>query len=840
MKLLIMILAVLAMPLFANQPHKLNFQGILTDNLGAPVVDSNYTFGFSIYDAEVAGNKLWEETKALSTSNGIYQTTLGNESTLATLPFDKAYYVQITVNNTVLPLRTKLITVPYAISANTVTGNIAATTQIADSLVVKGLNGLTDHVNFQVAGQLTITTDPASNAIIVTDTGSVIGPQGPAGPQGSVGVDGAPGVDGADGLIGSQGIQGEAGFHCWDINMNRTCDLGTEDINSDKTCDFTDCRGPALQVTTTCDSLQRSNNGPQDPYTCMDSATQIIYYYQGGSSTNYLQIGKITTEPEDVTHWNEAYNHVLPVNDSLHFTSAAFKLIAEQNASNGRDGYLLKSDFIDFRGAADSISILAFQDTSFYNELAGFDTDIYDSIGRATTLLSTSISQLSGSIDDMWTITDDSIYTTNRTVINSNSLKAPLTINKNTPGNMIQAQRSEDGGNIYLGSGSGSKMWPVIGGVSEMTDKGLGIYAYPHDTATYTGFTSAAIFMNARQHYNGQTHNYNPLTSGNLLQVANANNVKMTITHDGKIGMGTTSPVSMLHVKGKPLHAQDYLLIVESDTASASAAIKVKHQDNKEIGIIAGSSGTAIVSDTMIDITPSSDMNINSLGTQLKGRWDTNGLTLKNQGILRVDNPNSNHTTFLSHNTLKLYSTTGYDDITISAGLNDASPASIEWGDDGGEPLQFVQKYCTSGGCGVGRETVMQLKRSKVDIFTDVEITGIVTAQGGFVTSDKRFKQNITQLTGSLNKITALNGYSYDWNQVAFPEKNFSDKAQLGLIAQEVEEIVPEAIHIDDDGYYSVDYQKMIPLLIEAIKEQQVTIESQGKDIEQLKGGGVQ
>jgi hypothetical protein len=57
----------------------------------------------------------------------------------------------------------------------------------------------------------------------------------------------------------------------------------------------------------------------------------------------------------------------------------------------------------------------------------------------------------------------------------------------------------------------------------------------------------------------------------------------------------------------------------------------------------------------------------------------------------------------------------------------------------------------------------------------------------------------------------------------------------MGLLAQSVEKIIPEAVSENADGYKGVDYAKLVPLLIEAIKEQQVQIMQQQKEINQLK-----
>ena len=68
-------------------------------------------------------------------------------------------------------------------------------------------------------------------------------------------------------------------------------------------------------------------------------------------------------------------------------------------------------------------------------------------------------------------------------------------------------------------------------------------------------------------------------------------------------------------------------------------------------------------------------------------------------------------------------------------------------------------------------------------------------------------------------KINQLNGLYYFWNQDQFPEKEFSSERQIGVIAQEVEALFPEMVLTDSEGYKSVDYSRLTPVLIEAVKE---------------------
>lgn len=66
----------------------------------------------------------------------------------------------------------------------------------------------------------------------------------------------------------------------------------------------------------------------------------------------------------------------------------------------------------------------------------------------------------------------------------------------------------------------------------------------------------------------------------------------------------------------------------------------------------------------------------------------------------------------------------------------------------------------------------------------------------------------------------------FDWKTKEFPENAFSDKPQIGFIAQEVLEVLPQVVDQGSDGYYQVDYGRLTPLLVEAVKEQQNEITS--------------
>lgn len=96
-----------------------------------------------------------------------------------------------------------------------------------------------------------------------------------------------------------------------------------------------------------------------------------------------------------------------------------------------------------------------------------------------------------------------------------------------------------------------------------------------------------------------------------------------------------------------------------------------------------------------------------------------------------------------------------------------------------------------------------------------IQATDDITA---FYTSDRTLKVNIENITGALDKVNKLNGVTFDWNEEA-AEKHGKVGREAGVIAQEVEEVLPEVVITRDDGTKAVRYEKLVPLLIEAVKD---------------------
>ena len=94
-----------------------------------------------------------------------------------------------------------------------------------------------------------------------------------------------------------------------------------------------------------------------------------------------------------------------------------------------------------------------------------------------------------------------------------------------------------------------------------------------------------------------------------------------------------------------------------------------------------------------------------------------------------------------------------------------------------------------------------------------LKVAGDIVA---YVSSDKRYKDNVINISSPLDKLSKINGVSFTWNEKSHKK---TGKKDIGVIAQEIEKVLPEIVETRDNGYKAVDYPKLTALLIEAVKE---------------------
>jgi Chaperone of endosialidase/Head domain of trimeric autotransporter adhesin len=156
----------------------------------------------------------------------------------------------------------------------------------------------------------------------------------------------------------------------------------------------------------------------------------------------------------------------------------------------------------------------------------------------------------------------------------------------------------------------------------------------------------------------------------------------------------------------------------------------------------------------------------------------------------------------------------------------DISFSDIVFGFGSSASLTENMRIKGNGNVGIGTNNPLQ----------KLQVAGNICASGTIGScSDIRYKKDFVPVNGSLSSVLALNGIYYYWKKDEFPDMQFNDKRQLGFSAQEVEKLFPEIVMTDTNGYKSVDYGRLTPVLVEAVKEQQKQINEQQQGIDELK-----
>ncbi|MBD3317365.1 MAG: hypothetical protein GF344_16375 [Chitinivibrionales bacterium] len=130
---------------------------------------------------------------------------------------------------------------------------------------------------------------------------------------------------------------------------------------------------------------------------------------------------------------------------------------------------------------------------------------------------------------------------------------------------------------------------------------------------------------------------------------------------------------------------------------------------------------------------------------------------------------------------------------------------------------------------------IMDMYRQATTIYGHLNVTDRITAPTCCSSSDRRFKSDIAPLDSCLNKALQIKPCYFYWNKEDFPDRNIESGRQIGVIAQELEETLPELVHEDLQGYKSVEYGKLVAVLVGAVKEQQRQIDEQREELENVK-----
>ena len=260
---------------------------------------------------------------------------------------------------------------------------------------------------------------------------------------------------------------------------------------------------------------------------------------------------------------------------------------------------------------------------------------------------------------------------------------------------------------------------------------------------------------------------------------------------------------------------------------SGNATISISHDDTSSQASVNGSGRTYIQ-----DVTLDTYGHVTGLATATETVTDTTysvgdgGLTQKNftstlktklDGIASGATANVGDITGVTAGSgISGGGTSG----TVTVSHADTSNLNGNYGISGNTGGNVVQSFVITSDT-YGHVTNLTSASTNLDnryTKPNTTVTFTTVNAGTFnTTSDERAKEGITPITGALDKVQQLGGYSFTLKQ--------TDEKSSGVIAQEVQKVMPELVQEDAEGLLSVQYGNMVGLLIEAIKEQQTQID---------------
>jgi len=177
---------------------------------------------------------------------------------------------------------------------------------------------------------------------------------------------------------------------------------------------------------------------------------------------------------------------------------------------------------------------------------------------------------------------------------------------------------------------------------------------------------------------------------------------------------------------------------------------------------------------------------------------------------------------------------------TITTGTWNGTVIGVLYGGTGGNDQATARTGLGLGTISTQASSAVTITGGTISGITSLAVSGAITATGditAYNTSDRRLKTNISQIQDSLHKVNSINGVTFDWNEEGqksrqSEEEIFGNRREAGVIAQEIEEVLPEVVVTRKDGYKAVRYEKLVPLLIEAIKELTAKVEMLESKIE--------
>jgi hypothetical protein len=318
------------------------------------------------------------------------------------------------------------------------------------------------------------------------------------------------------------------------------------------------------------------------------------------------------------------------------------------------------------------------------------------------------------------------------------------------------------------------------------------------------------------------------LISGNFNATGAVNASSMRVASSGVAFLGSSSgtitvqPTSVAGTTTITLPATSGTVVTTGDSGTVTSTMIADGTIvNGDISASAAIAVSKLAASTISGITLGNNLNTLTLATSGTG---LSGSTTYNGSGAATFTVTSNATSANTGSAIVARDSSGnFSAGTITATLSGTATTSTNSTitDDTSTNATHYPNF-VAGTSGAQGEKVSSTK------FTFNPSTGLLTSTDYNSSSDKRLKSNIKTVEGALDKVNSLRGVTFKWKE--------GGSDSIGLIAQEVQKVIPEVVTKDDNGYLGIRYTNLIGVLVEAIKEQQDQINTLKKQIEKLNG----
>lgn len=760
----------------ASIPRQINYQGRLIDGVAGLPLAGSHTLAVSIYDDPSAGNLLWSETKTVEAdSGGVFATILGSVDPID-VAFDVPCWLEIEADGEILSPRRELASVPYAFQAED-----ASHASAADSL------GGYDSGQFVLKGE----TASITATMIVAGAGS--------------GLD-ADKVDGqhADAFADTTHQHDERYFTKAQLNASGTVNEAGNPV------DWTKLKSVPAGFVDGVDNV-----GAGDGYS-LDAAdgnpVDAVYVNNTGDVRINGKLGIGTASPAAKLDVNGDIN-----TGSTYMIGGVTMLAGGPGAIHAGEGAGGPGSVVSV-AVGDSAGHASYDDFStFVGDHAGYMSgDPSNPAGNNTFIGSYAASKGNKAYGN--TFVGASAGRQNSTGGYNTFVGASAGV-ANTNGSTntflgVEAGRDNEGGfyNTFLGSGTG--LFNMSGNNNTMIGTDAG-----HDNKTGSG----NVFLGYQAGYRE--------TSSNKLCIANgpdSANVFLYGQFDTynrlAIGVGCLSPLSTITVNDNIHRVAPAVPAITVGNYQSSAVIALG-SDADNCG------GISWYHPNFLNIFTSKRIGFN-VGNSVGG--DSADVMLDENGDLGIG------TTAPAQ---RLHIVGENPRILIEATSTNAEVNFKNTGDTGGQVWALYKDGATDDFRFYQNGDRVNFQSSTGNVAIGaidpagyrLYVAGTAYATGSWQSSDLRLKADLRGIGDALGKVLRLNGVSFRWRTEDYADRGLPEGRHYGLVAQEVEEVLPEIVGNGPDGEKALAYTELIPVLVEAVKELKAESDQLRADNESLR-----